>query len=128
MLIKFPKNDKNFHWTQHIKDKMIFYRLSEQKIRQILRNPQRKEEGVAPETMAAMRRNDTKKRKEEVWVMYAKNVRSEKNKQAKRSIFDHQTSNKFIMISAWRYPGVSKPGKMIPIPEEILAEIQKEWF
>ena len=31
MLFKFPKNDKNFSWTQHVKNKMLYYRLSEQK-------------------------------------------------------------------------------------------------
>ena len=37
MLFKFPKDDKFFHWTRHIKDKMLFYRISEQKIKTILK-------------------------------------------------------------------------------------------
>lgn len=111
MLFRFPKNDKRFHWTQHIKDKMLFYRISEQKIKTILNSNDRREEGVALNTVAVMKRNDTPKRKEEIWVM-----------------FQNKLGHKNIMISAWRYPGKSKPGKAIPIPEDILEEIKKEWF
>lgn len=138
MIFKFPKNDKQYHWTQHIKDKMLFYRISEQKIKTIIKSPDRHEEGIAPNTNAAMKRNDTPKRKEEMWVMYsvnARDVRNDRNdrrrktiKQAKRSIIDLRSSNRMIMISAWRYPGKSKPGKEIPIPEDILETIKKEWF
>lgn len=110
MFFKFPRDDKNYKWTRHIKDKMIFYRISEQKIKTILKSPDRHEEGVAQNTNAAMKRNDTPKRKEELWVMYQKH------------------GPKSLLISSWRYPGKSKPGKEIPIPDEILNEIKKEWF
>ncbi|MBI2024537.1 MAG: hypothetical protein HYT03_00380 [Candidatus Harrisonbacteria bacterium] len=109
-MFKFPKDDKNFHWTSHIKDKMLFYRIPESKIKTTLKKPDRLQEGVAPNTMAAMKRNDTPKSKNEIWLMYT------------------ERGSKRIMISAWRYPGKSKPDKKIPIPEEILAEIKKEWF
>lgn len=89
---------------------MLFYRISEQKIKTILKSPDRHEEGIALNTCAAMKRNDTPKRKEEIWIMYQK----------------HGTRH--MMISAWRYPGKSQPGKPIPIPDDILAEIQKTWF
>lgn len=132
MIFKFPKNDKQSKWTQHVKDKMLFYRISEQKIKTILKNPDRHEEGIAPNTSAAMKRNDTPKRKEELWVMYATNVRDVgivrgvggKN----NSNFEHRTPNFTIMISAWRYPGTSKPGREIPIPDDILNEVKKIWF
>ncbi len=29
------------------------------------------------------------------------------------------------IISAWRYPGISKPGEEIPIPEDIRRELEK---
>jgi len=32
------------------------------------------------------------------------------------------------IISAWRYPGVSKPGEDIPIPEDIKQEILNDSF
>jgi len=112
ILFKFPKDDKNYSWTQHVKNKMIQYRLSGQKIRNILINPSRKEEGIAPNTLAVMKRNDTKKRKEEIWVMYQQLAKSEKLR-----------TKKIRFISSWRYPGVSPKGKEIPIPEDILREL-----
>ncbi len=117
MLFKFPKNDKNFYWTSHVKNKMLFYRLSEQKIRTILKSPDRREEGIAPNTSAVMKRNDTPKRKEEIWVMLTDNEKI-KNQSSKL-----QFKSKTVLISAWRYPGTSKPGKAIPIPEDILSEL-----
>ena len=114
MLFKFPKDDKNFSWTQHVKDKMIQYRLSEQKIKTVLNNPSRKEEGVALHTVAVMKRNDTAKRKEEIWVMV----------QRKKSNVKSQMS-KVIVISTWRYPGVSPENKKIFVPEDTLAELEK---
>jgi hypothetical protein len=113
MLFKFPKDDKYFSWTRHVKDKMLQYRLSEQKIKAVLKSPDRKEEGIAPKTLAVMKRNDTPKRKQEVWVMY----------QQKQSNVKSQMS-KVIVISAWRYPGISPKGKQIPIPEDILKELE----
>ncbi|MBI3046633.1 MAG: hypothetical protein HYY86_03815 [Candidatus Harrisonbacteria bacterium] len=115
MLFKFPKDDKNFSWTQHVKNKMLYYRLSEQKIKTVLKNPARKEEGIAPKTTAVMKRNDTPKRKEELWVMYQKLTKNDKQP---------TTNNKIRVISAWRYPGVSPKGKQIPIPEDILNELE----
>jgi hypothetical protein len=108
--MKLPKNDSRHYWTSHIKNKMLFYRISEQKIKSILKAPDRHEEGIAPNTFAAMKRNDTPKRKEEIWTMYQKR------------------GGKSLMISAWRYPGKSQPGREIPIPEDILNEIKKAWF
>lgn len=119
MFFKFPKNDKNFIWTDHSKSKMLQYRLSEQKIKTILNNPERTETGVAPKTAAVMKRNDTPKRKEEMWVMYQL-IGSEKLK---------AKSEKFLkrkkIISVWRYPGIS-PKREIPIPEGLLEEISQE--
>ncbi len=86
-----------------------------------MRSPDRKEEGIAPSTLAVMKRNDTPKKKEEVWVMYA-TAGDGKNPTPRFG------GSKKTMISAWRYPGKSKPGKQIPIPDDILEEIQKTWL
>ena len=112
MLFRFPKDDKNFSWTQHVKNKMLHYRLSEQKIKTVLNSPSRKEEGIAPNTSAMMKRNDTPKRKEEIWVMFQKksNVKGQ--------------MSKVTIISAWRYPGISPKGKEIPIPDDVLQELE----
>lgn len=122
MFFKFPKNDKNFRWTQHIKDKMMFYGISEQKIKTILNKPDRKEEGIAQGTLAVMKRNDTPKRQQEIWLMYAVGSGESTGKKLKVK------NPARVMISAWRYPGKSKPGKQLPIPDEVLAEIKAFWF
>jgi len=111
---KQPKNTKEFYWTNHIKRKMIYYGLGEGRLRRILKSPKRKEEGIAPETIAVMQGSGTKK-PTEIWLMYQ--LASRQGGQAGR---------KKKMISAWRYPGVSPKGKEIPIPEDILEELRKE--
>ncbi len=88
---------------------MKYYGLSEQRIRRVLRNPDRTEEGIAPGTIAMMQKAGSKRRPHEIWTMFAV------LKSGKRKI-----------ISAWRYPGISPKGKEIPIPEEIKSEIEKE--
>lgn len=88
-------------------EKMRFYGLSENRIKRVLRNPDRKQEGIAPETLAVMQRTGTKKHPTEIWLMF-------------------QNINKKIkIISAWRYPGISPIGKEIPIPQDILEELEK---
>jgi len=115
MLIKFPKDDSRFQWTRHIKGKMLYYGLSEQRIRRVLASPNRIETGVAKDTLAAMQTKKGRKTPEEIWVMY-QIKKNEKNKLQK-------SPRKFLMISAWRYPGISKPGEPIPIPDDILEEL-----
>ena len=110
--------------------KMAFYRLSESRVKRVLRNPGRTEEGIAPDTNASMRRNDSKKRKEEIWVMWQKAVNK---KQLTANSRNEKSKNRFsrektIIISAWRYPGVSPVGKKIEIPQDTLEFLQKEKF
>ena len=113
-LLRFPKNDRHFLWTDHSKSKMIQYFISESKIRGVIKKHDRIERGIAPKTVAVMQRNDRGKRKEELWVMYQK-ISNFSNKKSKVRI-----------ISCWRYPGRSPVGKAIPIPEEIRSEIEEE--
>lgn len=108
MFLKGPKNSREIYWTRHIREKMRYYGLSEGRLRRIMRNPHRRERGIVPETVALMQTGQTKK-PNEIWLMY-----QIKNKRK-------------IMISAWRYPGISPKGKAIPIPENILDEL-KEYF
>lgn len=114
---------KKLFWTKHSKIKMRQYRLSLQKLLGILAKPERKERGIVSGTIAVMRTNvvaaktkplfQVKKNKwqygkrfpGEIWIMY-------KDAKGERKI-----------ISAWRYPGKSKPGESIPIPEDIKEEI-----
>ena len=100
-----PKNDHKYEWTNHVQQKMLYYAISESLIKRITRFPERTEEGIAPKTVAVMK--PTSSKKQEIWVMYV-----QINDTKKR------------IISAWRYPGVSPIGKKIPIPDEILQELE----
>jgi len=107
MFFKEPKNTKELYWTRHIKEKMRYYGLGEGRLRRILKTPQRREEGIALNTVASMQFAGTKKQTE-IWLM-------------------HQlVGKKKKMISAWRYPGISPKGKSIPIPENIIEELKRD--
>lgn len=108
MLLREPKNDKRLYWTRHVKEKMRYYGLSEGRLRRILKSPQRREKGIAPKTTALMQPAGTKK-PSEIWLMY------------------QEVGQKKRIISAWRYPGVSPVGEPIPIPEDIIEELKKEF-
>ena len=45
---------KAWHWTSHARSKMWFYGLSEARVRRVINSPKRKEEGIAPKTIAMM--------------------------------------------------------------------------
>ena len=106
------------------------YGLSKQKILGILRKPERTEQAIVPGLVAAMHTNkkfvnktisllkDKKKPPKaeafrrakapgEIWLMYK----------------DSKAKGERKIISAWRYPGTTKPGEEIPIPEDIRYEI-----
>lgn len=109
------------------------YGLSKQKLLGILSRPERKEQGIVPGTTAVMKTNPAKSKKVplpfldngaskkfvkfkpikapgEIWLMY-KDVKKRNEGDVKK------------IISAWRYPGISKPGEEIPIPEDIRKEL-----
>lgn len=103
-----PKESKlKLSFTLHAKEKMQFYGISESKIKRILRHPDRVEEGIAPGTIAMMKKSLSKKHPYETWVMYLK-----------------ENSNLKI-ISCWKYPGKSPKGREIPIPQDIKDEVTK---
>ncbi|PIT92305.1 MAG: hypothetical protein COU08_03270 [Candidatus Harrisonbacteria bacterium CG10_big_fil_rev_8_21_14_0_10_42_17] len=120
MFPKLLQNDKHFSWTNHIKNKMLFYGLSEQRIRTVFKSPDRREEGIVEYTVAAMQKAKTRKNPEEVWIMYA---HADKLKPTNHFAITGKTG-KIIMISAWRYPGVTKPGATIFVPEDTLTELR----
>ena len=115
MQFKFPKNDEKYSWTNHVGRKMMFYGLSADRIKRVLRNPKRSEKGIAPDTIGVMQpvrltsfAQGKPAWKEEIWVMYA-----------------NRGKNK-VIITAWRYPGVSPIREAIPIPADILKELKAE--
>jgi hypothetical protein len=127
MLTKVPKNTGKYYWTEHVKFKMRFYGLSEQKVLGVISNPKRKEEGIVEKTVAVMKPVSPKVVdgkevwKQEVWVMYQ--TRKAGNFKIQISNDKNKVSFRYKIISAWRYPGVS-PQKN-PIPEEILWELSE---
>ncbi len=84
-------------WTSHAKAKMRFYKLSPPRVRHVLHAPKRIEEGVAPKTVAMMQPGSVKTMgqketwSQEIWVMI------------------QDSPNERRVISARRYPGVTKP-------------------
>lgn len=99
-------------FTRHSEYKMRQYSLSLQKVRGVIRNPKRREEGIVPKTVAVMqpvnpkKENDKEIWKQEIWVLYKEEAHRKK------------------IISAWRYPGISP--KRDPIPSDILQELLDE--
>lgn len=101
------KVEEKYVWTSHAQQKMRHYRLSEARVKRIIRHPTRTEEGVAEETVAAMTPAGSSKYSE-IWVMYKVSGGNER---------------KITVITAWRYPG--KTPERDPIPQEILREIRE---
>ena len=94
-------------WTNHAHHKMRHYRLTESRIKRIIRHPGRVEEGVIENGIACMQPAGGKVYSE-IWVMYVL-AGSEEHRQLK-------------VITCWRYP--SKSPSRDPIPSYVLREIQ----
>jgi len=125
-------------FTRHAEYKMKQYGLSVQRVRSVMRNPKRREEGIAKDTIAVMQPVSTRHKdgketwSQEIWVMFVqtKNAKRKMQNEALKSHDDFGSSRhpssvacSLRVISAWRYPGVSPTGN--PIPEEILREIEE---
>ncbi len=95
---------RKLHWTNHAQAKMRYYRLTESRVKRVIRSPERVEEGIAPDTIAVMQPIGNKKDRE-IWVMVA------------------DTKKKRRVISAWIYPARTKPGE--PLPEAIIREFRE---
>lgn len=112
-----PKNDAKYAWTNHSARKMVFYVLSPDRVKRIIRNPFRTEEGIVPGTVVAMQKAGTAKKPTEIWVMY-----KEEGKISKIP----GLGTKKLIITAWRYPGISKVRSAAPIPTDIISELKSE--
>ncbi|KKR22275.1 MAG: hypothetical protein UT53_C0044G0008 [Candidatus Yanofskybacteria bacterium GW2011_GWD2_39_48] len=67
-LHKPPKSDKKYYWTNHVMRKMLYYGLSPDRVKRIIINPKRRENGVAEKTVAVMQPTGTKIKPTEVWA------------------------------------------------------------
>ena len=93
--------------TFHVRDKMRYYRLTEGRIKRIIRHPARVEEGILEGAMACMQPAGGKQYSE-IWAMYlVPKINGEK---------------RIKIITAWRYPGKS-PARD-PIPKRVLQEVR----
>jgi hypothetical protein len=102
-------NAPKFFWTTHSKRKLKQYGFSQTRVLNIVRRPDRKEEGIAEGTIASMQITGTKKHPTEAWAMYTLLKRPKGIK----------------IISAWRYPGRTPEGARPFIPEDALDELEK---
>lgn len=117
--MKIIQNPEKIYWTRHARGKMRYYGLSENRVKRVLRRPDRKELGIALNTIAVMQRTGTKKHPSEIWLMYQKtSFKYQKPKSNKKARI-------IRIISAWRYPGKSPKGQPPPIPEDTLWELKK---
>lgn len=118
---------ENYYWTEHVRAKMRQYRLSESRIKRILRFPQRLEIGVAPNTVAGMQPAGSKKHPFEIWVMWmtGRKMRSVRPLQKTKNKFNLGKQH-ITIISAWRYPGISPKREPPPIPEDVWEIIKRE--
>jgi hypothetical protein len=99
--------------------KMKYYGLSQQRVKRVIKNPERIEEGIVEKTIASMQTSGSSKHPYEIWVMYQLLQLKVKSAKLKDDLLK---AKKLKIISAWRYPG--KSPKNNPIPEEILQEIK----
>lgn len=98
---------KTFRWTNHSREKMRFYRLSEARVKRVINSPKRIEEGIAPKTVAIMQPTSYKSIgkesdwNQEIWVMIQHPNSAYRTRPSERKVVK--------IISAWRYPGKTKP-------------------
>lgn len=117
MILRRPKETERYSWTNHVQQKMIYYGISPSLIQRIIRYPQRIEEGIALNTIAAMQPSTSKKH-HEIWVMY----QLAKQRVNSKHQIPNSKKKQIKIITAWRYPG--KTTAKNPIPREILQEIK----
>ena len=61
---------ERYIWTRHSQWKMKQYALSEQRIKRVMRNPERVEKSIVPGMIASMQATGSAKNRYEIWVMY----------------------------------------------------------
>lgn len=121
--------------------KMRQYRLSESRVKRVLRHPKRLEVGVAPDTVAGMQPAGSKKHPYEIWVMWCNKFKTQNSKlkttnqnsphpnppldKGRERLKFKFNPPQTIIISAWRYPGISPINKPPPIPEDVWEMVRK---
>lgn len=131
-----------YHFTNHALFKMAFYGLSEGRVRRVIKSPTRVEEGIAPDTIAMMQPSSIKTKQgtrmwsQEIWVMMSKRENAKRGITNNFKTIGEHTKNekintrksmnnnsRIVIISAWRYPGMSK--SRVGLPQAVLDEIHE---
>lgn len=84
-------------WTRHAEKKIREHALSMSRVLRAIHSPDRIESGLAENTIAVIKKTGSIKHPFEIWVMFS-------DRGEERTI-----------VSAWRYPGATKPGEALPI-------------
>jgi len=128
------RSEEKYLWTGHSRFKMRQYRLTESRVKRIIRHPVRVEKGILEGAVACMQ-PVAGGRYSEIWTMYTpvggrRNPKSPACRSAGRQIprlpmggQANSKQRKIKIITAWRYPGRS-PARD-PVPAEILKEIRQ---
>lgn len=119
---KPPKDNEKYHWTQHVVRKMEYYGLTPSRVLRVVRAPDRIEEGIVEGTLAAMQKAGSKSRPWELWTMW----RESSKKGLSNLSRSYLEPSRKVIITAWRYPGVSPIRDKAPIPADIVSELEAE--
>lgn len=106
---------EKYLWTNHARIKMRHYRLTESRVKRVIRHPARAEKGILEGAIAVMSPAEGK-RYSEIWVMYVVINPKLKTQTPK-------PNKKIKIITAWRYPG--RAPERDPVPAAILREVKK---
>lgn len=117
---------RKIQWTQHSEIKMRQYGLSKSKLIKILSKPERKEIGIVPGTLAVMMTNKKYGNKTKPLLKSKWGFSNRKPSPGETWLMYKDTKKERKIISAWRYPGVSKPGEQVPIPQEIVDAMDSD--
>lgn len=120
-MMKILPSSQGVYWTEHSRIKMRQYRLSESRVKRVLRFPKRLEMGIAPDTVAGMQPAGSKKHPYEIWVMWTDSKSQIANSKSKFNV-----GQKIKIISTWKYPGTSPVHEPPPIPDDVWEIIAKE--
>lgn len=107
--------DGKYIWTNHAQMKLRHYRLTEARIKRVIRYPSRIEESIVEGAVACMQPSEGKQYSE-IWAMYVL-IKSKDKSQKIKAI-----GTKMKIITAWRYPG--KSPERDPVPANVLREIK----
>ena len=134
--MQFTQRSKTISWTHHARAKMNFYKLSEARVLRVLNSPKRIEDGVAPKTVAMMQptsltlKIDGDAVPKDVPHRYVELSRRTSLVSGRTNetwtqeiwVMTEDSRDRRTIISAWRYPGKTKPKSEIS-----LAKMREEY-